>query len=159
LQADIKMTQVIVDFGAYYQFLERSFRSGADSPTWALQGIVGGRYTSMAVDFNIQGGPNPEFNESWTDPVFGGRALFQFGKDNRWGFRLKGDIGGFGVASDLTGQGAGIFTYDFNIKSVSSAVVFGYRGLYTDYAHGVGPTRFVWDIWTHGPLLGLAFKF
>ena len=156
---DVTVSEVIVDFGAYYNVIEGPFRDASDSPTYSVQATAGGRYVWLKQDFDFLVLPSADASTDWIDPVLGARAAFKFGKDNRWGFTLRTDFGGFGVGSDFTTNSAGTFQYFFPGKTVTTSLVFGYRGLYQDYDTGSGPTRFTWDVWMHGPLLGLAFWF
>jgi len=70
------------------------------------------------------------------------------------GFSLRGygDIGGFGVSSDLTYQIYGGVGYRF--KEWFSAEL-GYRVLDVDY----DDDGFVYDLTMHGPMAGFRFQF
>jgi len=93
---------------------------------------------------------------SWVDPMLGlhyGRA---FADD--WRFNLRGDVGGFGIGSDLSYQ---VFA---NVQWQSSGglgAVLGYRLIGFDYEDGnkgsPGYQRF--DLTEQGPLAGVAFSF
>jgi len=75
---------------------------------------------------------------------------------DNWRLMVKGDIGGFGIASDFTWNLQGGFAWD---ATDYLSLVFQYRVLSVDYSSGsVGtPERFTYDTITHGPLFGLAF--
>ena len=86
----------------------------------------------------------------WVDPVVGLRGQAELG--NGWFFRYSGDIGGFGVSSDLTWQAFAGIGYHFN---QCASVAVGYRGLGVDYSKD----RFSLDTVTHGPVIGVEFRF
>ena len=113
------------------------------------------RWWDMDVDVNISGVQRVKSREDWVDPVAGVRWMPQIA-DN-WHLMLKGDIGGFGIASDFTWNLQGGFAWD---ATDYLSLVFQYRALSVDYSSGtVGtPDRFAYDTITHGPLFGLAFR-
>jgi len=89
-------------------------------------------------------------SKSWSDPVFGLRVITPFAQ--KWSFYGYGDIGGFGVGSDITYQAvAGI---RWQISRIVSAKL-AYRYLYQDFSDD----GFVWDMSYHGPMLGIGFTF
>lgn len=87
---------------------------------------------------------------SWADPIIGIRGQADFAE--RWFFRYNGDIGGFGVSSDLTWQAFAGIGYRV---SDSVAIAAGYRGIGMDYSEG----SFFLDTVTHGPVLGVEIRF
>jgi hypothetical protein len=72
--------------------------------------------------------------------------------NDRWFLHGGGDIGGFGVSSDLIWQVNAAIGYRFT-QSISALV--GYRGLGVDYNDG----GFLVDTVAHGPVIGLSFRF
>lgn len=69
---------------------------------------------------------------------------------------VRGDVGGFGVGSDLTWSLVGSIQYHVS-RQVS--VGGGYRALDIDYTQGSGANRSALDVLMHGPLLGAVFRF
>ena len=65
---------------------------------------------------------------------------------------LRGDIGGFGVGSQLTWDVTASVGYRM---SDTATLLFGYRHLDVDYQDG----RFKIDGQFSGPYLGLSFRF
>ena len=63
-----------------------------------------------------------------------------------------GDIGGFGVGSDLTWQAIGTLDYAVNDRLELRA---GYRALSVDYEDG----KFLYDVLMQGPILGATYRF
>ena len=117
---------------------------------------------SMDADFDITT-PGPIFDglsrdldrtQSWADPVLGARGTWDI--TDRIHLLLRGDIGGFEVASDLTSEQWGSLVYDFGLFGRDAFAAVGYRGLYTDYDDNGG---FLLDAWLHGPTIGVGMKF
>lgn len=124
-------------------------------------GVYGGvRYTELDADVKVVGGGplggtlQRSINESWADPVIGLRYAAPLGA--RWLLVAKGDVGGFGVASDFT-WAATVFTA-FNINE-HATLMLGYRHIDVDYTTGSGANRFDWDVATGGPAAGFAWRF
>ena len=124
----------------------------------ALDLLLGGRYTSMdaKIDFKTPPAPSIDGDESWTD-LFAG-ARWQTPISTNWTMSLRGDVGGFGISgsSDLALHGAVVFDWNFR---PNWDLVAGYRALYQDYESGSGANKFAYDATTHGPLLGVAYRF
>jgi opacity protein-like surface antigen len=134
------------------------------TPTIAYRAIETGRYhmdvfagarimvleADLTGRFARGGQVTRGVNTSWVDPIIGIRGQAELG--DHWFFRYNGDIGGFGVSSDLTWQAFAGFGYRV---SESVAVAVGYRGLGVDYSKGF----FTLDSVTHGPVIGLEVRF
>lgn len=85
----------------------------------------------------------------FADPIVGLRGQMEL--TERLFVRFNGDIGGFGVSSDLTWQafaGLGLRVND------ALSIAVGYRGLGVDYEEG----NFALDTISHGPVLGLEVR-
>ena len=115
---------------------------------------AGARYNNIDMKLSGPFAINPSGTEDWWDPIIGARASMPMGKKFSAGF--NGDIGGFGVGSDLTWQAFPYVSWQF---AKSASLQLGYRLLYSDYESGSGLSRFQYDILTHGPQLGVAFHF
>jgi hypothetical protein len=89
-------------------------------------------------------------DEYWFDPYVGLGGRFNLNK--AFYVTAKGDIGGFGVGSELTWQAYGALgcevTRWFYLE-------LGYRYLYTDYSHDT----FVYDVSQSGAQLTIGFNF
>ncbi len=92
-------------------------------------------------------------SESWVDPLIGVRWIWGF--VDKWSLVTRGDIGGFGVGSQLSAQGLALIDWQ-PFKYVS--ILAGYRGLYQDYEEGSGSDLFKFEATIHGPLLGVNFR-
>ena len=91
---------------------------------------------------------------TWVDPLIGARAVLPIG--DKFDFTLLADFGGFGLGSDVAAQVWPSFGWK---ASDSLKVSAGYRMIYTDYSSGEGAERFVYDITTFGPTLGVSIHF
>jgi opacity protein-like surface antigen len=93
-------------------------------------------------------------SEQWVDPVVGMRVKLPLSRTID--FTLVGDVGGFGIGSDLTYQVWPVLGFGLS-NSISAKL--GYRAIYSDYETGSGLDRFSYDVLTHGPTLGVEFRF
>jgi len=115
---------------------------------------AGARYNSLDLELNGPLGINPSATEDWWDPVVGARVSLPLGK--KFSFNVSGDIGGFGVGSDLAWQAFPYFNWQF---TKWGSLQVGYRFLYTDYENGSGLDRFKYDIMSQGPQIGFTLHF
>lgn len=98
----------------------------------------------------------PPFNQtvsrtvSFTDPILAARLNLRIAPG--WSAILYGDVGGFGVGSELTAQIVATVNYQVSEHVYVSA---GYRHLHVDYRRG--GTRV--DMNMGGPLLGVTWRF
>ena len=127
---------------------------------WFELGIAA-TWNKMDADVNIvvsalPGAPaiGGGLDEEWVDPSIVARAMAPIG--DKWRFEARGNVGGFGVGSDMFYQ----LQLDF-VYAMSERWQFGlgYRYIDVDYESGSGPTRFVYDMSTFGPVLRAGFMF
>jgi hypothetical protein len=139
---DIDFTEILFELAGFYRFTD-----GAH----AIDGFGGLRYSSMDVDLDLPSPlPNVDQGKDWVDPYLGLRWQWSFAE--KWGTDLRGDIGGFGIGSDITWNLVGMVKF----KPWKHVGLFGgYRALYQDYSTGSGDNKFEFDATMHGPLLGL----
>jgi len=129
------------------------------TPQTSIDIYAGGRYWDIDLDLDATGTRGGTFDitrgDDWIDPVIGARIFHQI--NTKWSVNARGDVGGFGAASDFTWNvqaGAG---YHFN-KTWSAHLQ--YKALGVDYDNGKsGSASFAYDTITHGPLLGVAARF
>ncbi len=120
-----------------------------------FEALAGVRYNNLNAA--ISGGPlgrNPSGTQDWWDPIVGATLRLPLGKS--FSFNVRGDIGGFGVGSDLTWQAFPHFDWRF---TKWGSVQLGYRWLYMDYETGSGASLFKYDLLNQGPQLGFTFHF
>ena len=93
---------------------------------------------------------------SWVDPMLGLQYSMPFRDD--WRFSLRGDVGGFGIGSDLSYQVLANVHWQ---SSGGFGAVFGYRLIGFDYEDGRkgSPSYQRFDLTEQGPLLGITYTF
>lgn len=89
-------------------------------------------------------------SKGWVDPIIGFRARYNL-TENIY-LAAKGDVGGFGVGSDLSWQAFGALGYQLTNHWSSE---LGYKYLSVDYAKG----GFVFDAAMAGLFVGLKYSF
>jgi hypothetical protein len=128
-------------------FLEAS----AAYPAARIEGldvIFGMRYVALESTVRLTPGPSAEESESWLDPLVGARFRHAF--NDRWSVTLRGDVGGFGVSSELVTNLSAVFGYRL---TDAMTLRFGYRVLQMDFEDD----RFVLDAIIQGYAFGLTF--
>lgn len=90
----------------------------------------------------------------WADPIVGLRLHSNSAR--RLNATVYGEIGGFGLGSDLEWQ---IFPVVDVRLSERMSLDLGYRWLSMDYTTGDGSDQFTWDTLTQGPVVGFEFQF
>jgi opacity protein-like surface antigen len=127
---------------------------------WKVNDVVelfgGVRYNDVAgeITTGIAEMPRLSRSEGWYDPIVGTRLWIPV----KGGFSVlaRGDIGGFGVGSELTWQVGAYLRY---ATSDHISLLLGYRWLDIDYETGEGMNRFVYDMAIRGPAFGLTWQF
>jgi hypothetical protein len=108
-----------------------------------VQGPLGIRSFSAGADRS----------RDWVDPFLGGRVLWR--PSEKWLMGFRTDVGGFTVSSDFTFNVNAEVAYRINEWLFVNG---GYRALYTDYETGSGNDRFEFDMWLHGPWVGVGIE-
>jgi len=91
---------------------------------------------------------------SWVDPLVGLQFSTPLGE--RWRLGLRGDIGGFGVGSDLSWHALATLRWEATERV---GVYFGYRVIAFDYEDGKDLKYERYDLTEQGPLVGFGIKF
>lgn len=156
---DIEFDQTILDFGVMWRVVNRKpeapgARRGRDL---TLDLYAGGRWSALELELRPTEAESQSDDAAWVDPIVGAKAVIPFTDD--WRIMVSADIGGFGVASDLTWGATGVLGYDFELFGVPTSAMIGYRAIAWDYTDESGPRRFTWDIVQHGLIIGLNFRF
>jgi opacity protein-like surface antigen len=117
--------------------------------------VLGGARVSIVdteIKFSGAGLPNTRVadTQTWVDPVVGGRLRVRLAE--RWVVTLLGDVGGFGIGSDLAWQAFGGVAYEI---SDTWSLKLGYRAMGVDYESG----GFKLDVISHGPVVGVGIRF
>lgn len=137
---DINFTQILAEAAAFYRMFEQGV---------TIDGFGGLRYSSMYAELELPGGDIDQ-RKDWIDPFLGLRWGWNFAE--RLAGRLRGDVGGFGIGSQISYNAVGVVDF----KPWKHVSLFGgYRVLFQKYSTGNRGNRFKYDAIMHGPLLGL----
>ena len=155
IEARVRSDTAMVGLGGLYRLLD--WQAEPDM-SWLrggqLEALAGVRVTSMRTEINGRHGlPKFDDDKAWVDPLVGLGGRLQL--TDRWETFAEGDIGGFGVGSDITWSWTAGIGYGFELFGHASFVRAGYRMLYQDYKDG----GFEWDVTYKGPVIGLTTKF
>lgn len=155
---DKRVSQTALDVDITYTlFGQPETRCGENFRFDLLTGI---RYYSLTGDITITGPRGNQINDSgavaWTDLVLGGRFVVPV--NEKWSFYARGDAGGFGI------NGSSQFAWNVellaNYRYSETVTLFaGYRWLDVDFSRGAGRDRFVYDVQTDGPQVGVTIRF
>jgi hypothetical protein len=122
-----------------------------------LEALLSLAYFDLSADLRVrllQQVRTASRDADWVDPLLG--LNYEIPVSGKWRFNLRGDIGGFGVGSDLTWHALTRFTYQ---QSDRFAWYVGYRAIAYDYEDGKGLNYQHYDLVQHGPGAGIAFSF
>jgi hypothetical protein len=164
--AELDVSQLIVDISPRFRLIgtTRGVASSANNRNngngrngknggFVLDALVGIRYWSLDNDLTLTPGILPgvkiPLDESWGDPYVGARMFFNV--SSRWGFQVRGDVGGFDVGSKFAWQALGMTSYRIGNWGT---VRLGWRQLDVDYERDL--TGFIYDVGLGGPILGLT---
>lgn len=122
-----------------------------------FEGLLSLAYFDVSSDIEVrvqQQRQRASTSANWVDPLVGLAYRVPFAE--KWTYLLRGDIGGFGVGSDLTWQ---MLTGVRRQNTDTFSWFVGYRALSYDYEDGSGRDYFRLDLTQQGPLAGIAFSF
>ncbi|MDX2114964.1 MAG: hypothetical protein SFZ24_04985 [Planctomycetota bacterium] len=153
---DVEFEQGMLDFALMYRMIERQSDAGATGRGLSLDVYAGGRYSSLDLTIDPKQLASESRGDQWVDPIIGTRVILPLGES--WHVMVAGDIGGFGVSSDLTWGATGTLGHDFSLFGLPATASIGYRAIAWDY-EGDGERRFHWDVVQHGLILGLTLRF
>ena len=155
VNADAKLRMIDTKFGIDYLLGPYPLASGTNASQVALAPYVAGRYFYLETDISGSGpATDLQGSESWLDPLIGVRTVWDLTR--HWNIAAGGNIGGFGVGSDLSAEGLATIGYRFHFcRSVTGNVMAGYRAFYQDCSQG----SFTYDVTMHGPIFGLGIEF
>jgi opacity protein-like surface antigen len=127
-----------------------------------LDYLFGIRWWDINLDVTIDpvvlpGTATANVEEDWFDVIVGVRWLNNINK--KWDFVLRGDIGGFGLEADFTANVQAGVHYQM---SANWLLDLQYKALWVDYENDNTPGQpgyFAYDTVTHGPLIGVIYKF
>ena len=140
VNVDVEVEMTILETAAAYRLGDPG----------SLEVIAGARYMDLSTDFDFSIGPDLDSKDDWVDPFVGGRFRIPLGVD--WNLQLRGDIGGFGVGSDLALNA--LIGLGWEVSD-SVAIASAYRFLDTDF----DDNGFIYDIAMSGLALGVVIQF
>ncbi|MFZ1320288.1 MAG: hypothetical protein WAT71_01905 [Ignavibacteria bacterium] len=142
--------QTVMDLFLAYLFPSKSKKTMID-----IYG--GGRLWSLDLEatvINPNGTTNtaPGYSNTWLDPVIGINAEFVLDSKHKWAAWTKGDIGGFGVNSQMTWQMNVGLAY---MLSPNFPLTFGFKYLGVNYYKN----NLNWTVNEYGPTLGIGYRY
>lgn len=93
-------------------------------------------------------------NQRWVEALVGFRATLPF--NDRFDLTMNADIGGFGVGSEVSINAWPQLGWRV---SEGTKAVLGYRLIYVKHESEDDGRRFLYDVLTFGPTIGLEFRF
>jgi len=120
-----------------------------------IEVLAGARYNSLSGDLSFPASLRPRESsgtQDWWDPIIGGEINLPFAE--KFSLNLRGDVGGFGVGSDLSWQ---VFPYLGWQFADWAGIQVGYRWLSMDYEDS--DEGFSYNVLTQGPQLGFTASF
>ena len=143
--ADLQLDAIVWTFGGAYRVV--------DSDRGSLDLLAGGRLWNVDAKGTLVGPlavRQRSGSQTWVDPIIGINGRIELGS----GFALQaeGDVGGFGIASDIDWQVLGTLQYGVAEWLTLEA---GYRYLAVDF----DDNGFLFDVALHGPIIGASFRF
>lgn len=122
-----------------------------------LEALVTLAYFDLSSDLTGQVLQQPftvSRDADWIDPLVG--LNYRLPLNDKWTLDLRGDVGGFGVGSDLTLHG---WIKVVHRNSERFSWFAGYRYIAYDYETGSGLNYQRYDLAQQGPGIGLAWAF
>ena len=163
LKADVTESVTFIEYGGMYRVSKWTLADvPGGTPEWAGQVLsfdllAGLRYSYVDIEFDFKNGSSSDDSEWWVDPFVGGVIQWYF--TEKFSFKLRADFGGFDVGSDVSWHSVSVLNYQVRPFGLDGTFSAGYRVLYQDYTDGGGSNQFEWDMWLHGPIVGLAVTF
>lgn len=101
--------------------------------------------------------PTVADERTWLDPIVGARACIPLGPSLR--LCSIGDLGGFGIGSDLCWRLESLLEVDLFVAGRRAGLQFGWRALGATETDGPDGDRYVFDATVQGPVFGLLLAF
>ena len=158
---------LLANLGGHKDFDDVTVSTGLDTTLFELAGgyrvspaftlFAGARLVDIEMDIGLDGlleERRAEASKSWVDPLVGVHLFVPL--SDTWWIGVRGDVGGFGVGSELTWQAYA--DIGFRISKLVS-VLAGYRALNIDYESGTDLETVELDLMLSGPQVAVAFTF
>lgn len=133
------------------------FRYWNSSASVSVDALATANYAALGLSGSRQFGVSLSNTMQWVDPLVGLRLRHQFTPHQN--IMLRGDIGGFGLGSQLTWQALGVYSYEWQADRVRIAAVAGYRAIGVNYGTGSGFDANGMNLVFHGPVIGVGLRF
>jgi hypothetical protein len=155
IEIDATSDMVQLGVGPYYRLIDTVYRTSSTGRPlrFFIAPEAGFRFTYLRVELDVQGFRQVDQSESWVEPLIGTRVGLDL--SDHWALAAEGNVGGFGVGSDLAWNVQGFLGYRTTLLGRETTFALGYRALSQDYDHH----DFEWDVTMHGPVLGAAIRF
>jgi len=155
IKFDATSDTVQLGVAPYYRLVEWTYRTSSSGQPLRLVVApeAGFRFTYLRTEIEVRGGPTANQSESWVEPLVGSRIRLDLA--DRWVLAGEGNVGGFGVGSDLAWNVQAFLGYRTSVFGRETTLALGYRALHQDYDHN----DYEWDVTMHGPVLGAALRF
>lgn len=125
---------------------------------FGVGGILNSVNSGVTIQLALLGGPavfrSKETTKTWFDPMLITRIKSKDGE--KFVYQFRGEIGGFGIGSNLAWQMQAVAGYQF---SKLFSITGGYRIISLDYQTGSGQDYFHYNIDTSGPTVRFGFQF
>lgn len=141
-----------------YRVADGTYGTNGQRYTFDIHG--GARYNSIRQEITIAT-PGPGVppllggNESWIEPVIGGRGMWRL--NDKWTTIASLELGGFGAGGNDLQIGANL-GFDYQPWK-NTAITFGYRYFSVDYSDTLSSGEFAYDVTQHGPYIGVKYYF
>jgi hypothetical protein len=115
--------------------------------------VIGGRYFRSTTEYRDDPDNVRKGEESWIDPIVGGRLSWDLTK--KFVFTFRADVGGFGIGSKF--QWNLMSGIGYRLSNIT--FLAAYRIWYANYENGSGDNLFAYDVTTSGPGLAMEIHF
>jgi hypothetical protein len=133
------------------------FRYWNSTASVSVDALATANYAPLGLSASRQFGVSLSNTMQWVDPLVGLRLRHQFTPHQN--IMVRGDIGGFGLGSQLTWQALGVYSYEWQADRVRIAAVVGYRAIGVNYSAGSGFDANGLNLVFHGPVIGIGLRF
>ena len=167
----LSYTLTIIESGANLEVAR--WQHGPGSFT-ALDGVLGFRFWNNFLDANFDVTTSVDLSRlgfergrsfgidhsgalTWVDPLVGFRLRHQFDPGND--LTIRGDVGGFGLQSQIAWQALAAYSHVWQRDGWSIAAVLAYRAIGVNYSSGSAGAVNALNLVLHGPAIGVSFRF
>jgi len=164
VDTNIKSLTYLVEFGAAYRFFEYATTLPSKSPI-AVDVLAGGRWNRYSNEVGRENlSRDAESLIRFIDPMVGGRFFVPFFERSEAGLfslTFRGDIGGWGIGSDLAWNIVSTLAWSTPWKFLGSSfsVYAGYKAYSVEVEENVDGIDVDLSLQMNGPAIGLGFQF